>query len=93
MKTVSEESDQPKGVIYYTIYLKGLANGSGYIDIALADDQLFKDYLQYLDIGIKPVRTYVVTLPPKAHAKAMAETGLFAINFSEVSAVTTVKPA
>jgi len=87
------ETDQPKGMIYYTIYLKGLANGSGYIDIALADDQMFKDYMQFLDIGIKPVRTYVVTMPPKAHGKPVANTGLFAINFSDVTAITTVKPA
>lgn len=88
-----EETDQPKGMIYYTIYMKSLSNGSGYIDVALADDQLFKDYLQYLDVGIKPVRTYVVTMPPKAHGKPVASTGLFSINMSEVSAITTVKPA
>jgi hypothetical protein len=93
LKSTAEDSDLPKGMIYYTIYLKALPNGSGYIDIALADDQLFKDYMQYLDVGIKPVRTYVVTMPPKAHGKPVANTGLFAINFSEVAAITTVKPA
>lgn len=90
---MGEETDQPKGMIYYTIYMKGLSNGSGYIDVALADDQLFKDYLQYLDVNIKPVRHYIVTMPPKAHGKPVANTGLFSINLSEVSAMTTVKPA
>ena len=89
----TETVDQPKGMIYYTIYLKSLANGSGYIDVALADDQLFKDYMQYLDIGIKPVKHYVVTMPPKAHGKPVASTGLFSINLSEIAAITTVKPA
>jgi hypothetical protein len=82
---------KPKGIIYYTIYMKGLANGSGYIDVALADDQLFKDYLQYLDVGIKPVRTYAVTMPPKAQGESVGS-GVLAINMSDVSAITTVKP-
>lgn len=88
------QSDQPKGVgvIYYTIYLKGLSNGSGYIDVALSDEQLFKDYLQYLDVGIKPVRTYTIAMAPKAQGKPVANTGLFSVNLSDVSAITTVKP-
>ena len=88
-----EHADQAKGLIYYTIYLKSLSNGSGYVDIALAGDQLFKDYLQFLDVGIKPVRTYVVIMPPNAHGRSVAETGLFSINLSDVTAMTTVKPA
>ena len=84
--------DSQKGVTYYTIYLKGLANGSGYIDVALTDDQLFKDYLQYLDINIKPVRSYVVAMAPKAHGKPVANTGMLTINLSDIAAITTVKP-
>jgi hypothetical protein len=80
-------------MIYYTIYLKSLSNGCGYIDVALADDQLFKDYLQYLDVGIKPIRTYTVAMPPRAQGKPVANSGLFSINLSEITAITTVKPA
>ncbi len=93
MNTSFITQSQSKGVTYYTIYLKGLANGTGYIDIALSDDQLFKDYLQYLDVGIKPVRTYVVTMPPKGDGKGGNDAGSFSINFSEVIAITTVKQA
>ena len=91
MNFTDPEEDQPAstGTVYYTIYLKGLANGSGYLDVALADEQLFKDYLQYLDVGIKPVRKYVVTMPPTARGKPVASTGLFAINLSEVAAMMT----
>jgi hypothetical protein len=89
----SQFPDQQKGITYYTIYLKGLSNGSGYIDLALNDDQqLFKDYLQYLDVGIKPIRTYVVAMAPKAQGKPIANTGQFSINLSDVSAMTIVKP-
>jgi hypothetical protein len=73
--------------------LKGLANGSGYIDVALTDDQLFKDYLQYLDINIKSVRSYVVAMAPKAHGKPVANTGMLTINLSDIAAITTVKPS
>lgn len=82
-----------KGLTYYTVYLRGLANGTGYVDLALSDDQLFKDFLQYLDVGIKPVRTYAIALPPKADGRPVAQSGQFAVNFSEVIAITTVKPA
>jgi hypothetical protein len=88
-----ESKPKPNGLIYYTIYTKGLNNSSGYIDVALADDQLLKDYLQYLDIGIKPVRSYVLVEPPKAQGKNVAPTGLFSVNLAEVSAIMTVKPA
>jgi len=79
-------------MIYYTIFVKGLNNSTGYIDVALADDQLLKDYLQYLDIGIKPHRTYVVSAPPKVQGKPMPTTGIFAINLSDVTAVTALQP-
>ena len=49
-------------MIYYTIFVKGLNNSTGYIDVALSDDQLLKDFMQYLDIGIKPHRTYILSL-------------------------------
>jgi hypothetical protein len=88
----SQYSDPQKGVLYYTIYLKGLSNGSGYVDVALTDDQLFKDYLQYLDVGIKPIRTYVVATAPKAQGKPVSNTGLFSVNLSDIMAITTVKP-
>ncbi len=93
MNTSFTTASTGKGVTYYTIYLRGLANGTGYIDVALTDDQLFKDFLQYLDVNIKPVRTYIVSLPPKADGRATGETGQFSVNFSEVIAITTVKPA
>ena len=80
-------------MIYYTIFVKGLNNSTGYIDVALADDQLLKDFLQYLDIGIKTHRTYVVTEPPKAEGKVMASTGLFIINLLDVTAITALKPS
>jgi hypothetical protein len=88
-----EVPSTPEGILYYTIYTKGLNNGAGYIDVALGDDQLFKDYLQYLDIGIKPVRSYPVVQPPKGPGKGMVTAGMFAVNLSEVSAMTTSKPS
>jgi len=79
-------------MIYYTIYVKNLQNGSGYIDIALADDQLMKDFTQYLDVGIKSNRTYSMTAPPDSQGKPVVSQGIFAINLSEVAAITTLKP-
>jgi len=79
-------------MIYYTIFVKGLNNSTGYIDVALADDQLLRDFMQYLDVGIKPHRTYVVTAPPKAQSKQSATTGVFAINLSDVTAITALRP-
>ena len=80
-------------MIYYTIFVKGLNNSTGYIDVALSDDQLLKDFMQYLDIGIKPHRTYIiVTAPQKAQGKPMSANGIFAINLSDVTAMTALKP-
>lgn len=79
-------------MIYYTIFVKGLNNSTGYIDVALSDDQLLKDFMQYLDIGIKPHRTYIVTAPPKAAGKPLSATGIFAINLADVTAMTALKP-
>lgn len=79
-------------MIYYTVFVKGLNNSTGYIDVALGDDQLLKDFLQYLDVGIKPHRSYAVTSPPKAgsQVRAMA-TGVFVINLSDVTAITALR--
>jgi len=93
LSTPAAGADQPAGIVYYTIYLKSLTNGTGYIDISLGDDQLMKDYLQFLDVGIKSVRTYVVATPPRAQGQPMAPSGLFTVNFSEITAITTIKPA
>lgn len=78
-------------MIYYTVFVKGLNNSTGYIDVALADDQLLKDFLQYLDVGIKPHRSYAVTAPPKAQGKLIATTGVFVINLSDVTAITALR--
>ena len=79
-------------MLYYTIYVKGLSNGTGYIDVALSDDQLLRDYLQYLDVGIKPHRTYVLMNPPNAAVKDAGATGVFTIDLTNVTAVSVLKP-
>jgi hypothetical protein len=79
-------------MIYYTIYVKNLQNGSGYIDIALADDQLMKDFTQYLDVNIKSNRTYAMTAPPDSQGKPVVSQGTFAINLSDVSAISVLRP-
>jgi hypothetical protein len=79
-------------MIYYTIYMKNLHTDTGYIDVALADDQLLKDFKQFLDCGIKPDRSYVITAPPAAHGKPVQSTGIFVINLVEVSAISIMKP-
>ena len=78
-------------MIYYTVFVKGLNNSTGYIDVALADEQLLKDFLQYLDVGIKPHRSYAVTSPPKAQGKQTVTTGVFVINLSDVTAITAMR--
>lgn len=79
-------------MIYYAIYVKNLHNGTGYIDVALADDQLLKDFKQFLDCNIKPDRSYAVTAPPDAHGKPVQSTGTFVINLAEVIAISIMKP-
>ena len=79
-------------MIYYTIYVKNLHNGTGYIDVALTDEQLLKDFKQYLDCNIKPDRSYAVTAPTGAHGKPVQSTGTFVINLSEVAAIAIMKP-
>jgi len=71
-------------MIYYTIYVKGIHNQTGYIDIALEDDQLMKDYLSYLDIGIKPHKPYPVSNLGGSRGK----TSSFAIDIESITAIT-----
>ncbi len=71
-------------MVYYTIYIKHLHNSTGYIDVGLEDDQLLKDYLQFLDIGIKAHRTYVIHNP----AGQQGQKGVFSINLNEITAIT-----
>ena len=78
-------------MIYYTIFVKGLNNSTGYIDVALENDQLLKDFMQYLDVGIKPHRVYTVTSPPKATGKSTSSTGVFAVNLSDITAMTALR--
>ena len=78
-------------MISYTIFVKGLNNSTGYIDVALENDQLLKDFMQYLDVGIKPHRIYTVTAPPKAAGKPVAATGVFAVNLSDITAMTAMR--
>ena len=73
---------------YYTIYMKGLHNSTGYIDVALENDELFKDYLAYLDMGMKAHKTYPIADPGKPGGKA----GKFAVNLSDISAITVLHP-
>ena len=77
-------------MLYYTIYVKGLNNGTGYIDVALADDQLLKDYINYLDVGLRPVRSYVLTTPAKSQGKPVASTGVFVVNLADVTGITVI---
>jgi hypothetical protein len=79
-------------MIYYAIYVKNLHNGTGYIDVALTDDQLLKDFRQYLDCNVKPDRSYVITAPPGAQGKPVESTGTFVINVAEVTAISIMKP-
>jgi hypothetical protein len=73
-------------MIYYTIYLKGLNNGMGYVDIALHDDQLLKDFEQYLDIGVRAHRLYKVADTPGTATAG----GFFSVDMAEISAITAM---
>jgi hypothetical protein len=75
-------------MIYYTIYVKGLHNQTGYIDVALEDDQLLKDYLIFLDIGLKPHKPYKMASVGSARGK----TGLFSIDIDTIAAITVNTP-
>ncbi|MBI3874816.1 MAG: hypothetical protein HY300_02380 [Verrucomicrobia bacterium] len=71
-------------MVYYTIYLKNLRNDTGYVDIALESDQLYRDYLQHLEVGVVPCKPYAVTDP----ANPGAQPGQFVVNLSEIAAIT-----
>jgi hypothetical protein len=75
-------------MIYYTIYIKNLHNGTGYIDVALEDDQLLRDFASYLDVGIRPHRPYLMANPAGARGTA----GQFVLNIAEVVAIMTSTP-
>lgn len=75
-------------MIYFTVYLKNLNNGKGYVDTALADDQLMRDYLQFLDIGVKAHKAYAVV----DGANHDAPVGVFAVNLADVAAITATAP-
>ena len=77
-------------MLYYTIYVKNLNNTTGYIDVALENDQLLKDYMQLLDVNVKPCRYYELAALPDAQGKPSVPSGKFLINLSEVTAITTV---
>lgn len=75
-------------MVYFTVYLKNLNNSTGYVDTALADDQLMRDYLQYLDIGVKAHRAYAVV----DAAASDLPVGVFAVNLADVAAITATVP-
>ncbi len=75
-------------MVYFTVYLKNLNNGTGYVDTALADDQLMRDYLQFLDIGVKAHRAYAVVDPGAKDVPV----GIFAVNLADVAAITATVP-
>lgn len=75
-------------MVYFTVYLKNLNNGTGYVDTALADDQLMRDYLQFLDIGVKAHRAYAVV----DAANNDSPVGVFAVNLADVAAITATVP-
>jgi hypothetical protein len=79
-------------MLYYTIYVKNLNNSTGYIDVALPNDQLFKDYMQFLDVNVKPCRVYDLAAPASSDGKPVTPNGKFIINLSEVTAMTTMIP-
>lgn len=75
-------------MIYYTIYVKGLHNQTGYIDVALEDEQLMKDYMLFLDVGLKAHKGYKVA----NIAGARGSSGHFAIDLETVAAITLNHP-
>ena len=81
-------SETTCAMLYYTIYIKNLHNGTGYMDVALEDDQLLKDFSQFLDIGVRPHRAYAMTNPGAPDGS----NGHLVINISEVLAITVATP-
>jgi hypothetical protein len=82
-----------KPMIYYAIYLKGLHNSTGYLDVALESDELMKDYQNYLDMGIKTHKSYPIADPGKRGAMIEAKSSRFVVNLSEIMAISVVYPA
>ena len=78
-------------MLYYTIYVKNLNNGTGYIDVALTDDQLLKDYMQLLDVNVKPCHYYEMASLPNAHGNPVLPNGKFTINLADVTAISAVQ--
>ena len=76
-------------MIYYTIYVKGLNNQTGYIDVALADDQLLRDYLIFLDIGLKAHKPYQIATVAGPQSKG----GQFIIDLACIAALTLNTPS
>jgi len=76
-------------MIYYTIYVKGLNNQTGYIDVALESDQLQKDYLMFLDIGLKAHTSYPIANPAGSRGKS----GHFVIDLACIAAITLNLPS
>ena len=75
-------------MLYYTIYVKGLNNQTGYIDVALEDDQLLKDYLIFLDIGLKAHKPYQIATVAGPRGKG----GQFIIDLATIAAITLNLP-
>jgi hypothetical protein len=74
-------------MVYYTIYIRGLNNGTGYIDIALEDDQLLKDYKQYLDVNVRSTRAYTIVQPS---SQKKARKSHFCVSLQDITALTFV---
>ena len=74
-------------MVYYTIFVKNLHNGTGYIDVSLENDQLMKDFQQFLDVNIRSHKSYKLASPNQADGP-----GSFAINLTDVIAITIVPP-
>ena len=71
-------------MVYYTIYVKGLNNQTGYIDVALEDELLLKDYQIFLDIGLKAHKPYAIANVAASKGKA----GHFIIDLATIAAIT-----
>lgn len=80
-------------MIYFTIYLKGLHNSTGYLDVALEGDELLKDYQNYLDMGIKSHKSYPIADPGKRGAMIETKASRFVVNLSDIMAITVIHPA
>ena len=76
-------------MLYYTIYVKGLNNQTGYIDVALEDETLLKDYMIFLDIGLKAHKPYQIADVAGSRGKS----GQFTIDLSCIAAITLNHPS